>query len=83
VLGNRSGFNIAEVSEIHLDPAFGFSVYTLAGGVRLDLGNGNFEEKFSSFDRIVKLRGGDMAGVATMDLSNSREVVLGFTTNVE
>lgn len=83
VLSRRSGFNIAEVSEIHFDPAFGFSVYTLEGGVRLDLGNGNFEEKFSSFDRIVKLRGGDLADVVTMDLNNSREVVLGFTTNVE
>lgn len=83
VLGRGSGFNMAEVSEIHFDPAFGFSVYTLAGGVRLDLGNGNFEEKLSSFDRIVKLRGGDMADVATIDLNNSREAVLGFTTNVE
>lgn len=83
VLGRRGGFNMAEVSEIHFDPAFGFSVYTLAHGARLDLGNGNFEEKFSSFDRIVRLRGGDMADVATIDLNNSREVVLGFTTNVE
>lgn len=83
VLSRRSGLNMAEVSEIHFDPAFGFSVYTLAHGVRLDLGSGNFEEKFSSFDRVVKLRGGDLTDVATMDLNNSREVVLGFTTNVE
>ena len=81
VLSYRSGFNMAKVSEIHLDPAFGFSVYTLEEGVRLDLGNGNFEEKLSSFDRIVKLRGGDLSNVAAMDLNNSREVVLSFTTN--
>ncbi|MEK7773444.1 MAG: FtsQ-type POTRA domain-containing protein, partial [Deltaproteobacteria bacterium] len=81
VLSRRSGFNIAKASEICLDPAFGFSVYTLEEGVRLDIGRGNFEEKFSSFDRIVELRGGDLSNVAAVDLNDSREAVLSLTTN--
>lgn len=82
VLSHRNGFNIGNVSEIHIDPTFGFSVYTVDSGIKLYLGNGNFEEKFSTYDRIVKLREGVLTGIESFDLSDFREVVVSFTNNV-
>lgn len=81
-LKNRQGFNIEDVSEIHLDKTFGISVYTLNEGVRLDVGNGGFEEKFASFDKIIVSRGGTLRGIEAMNLNDPREVVVKFTTNM-
>ncbi|MBI5644389.1 MAG: FtsQ-type POTRA domain-containing protein [Deltaproteobacteria bacterium] len=82
VLNSRSGFNIAKVSEINVDPTFGLSVYTLEEGVRLDVGKDSFEEKLSAFERVLKTRNGVLHGIEAMDLNNSRSVTVRFTTNV-
>lgn len=81
ILSGRSGFNIANVSEINVDPAMGLSIYTLEDGVRLEVGLEDFEEKLASFERILKLRGGSLEGVEAMDLNDDREVVVRFTDN--
>ena len=82
VLRGRRGFNLSGVSEIHFDPTFGFSVYTLDEGVRLDVGMDAFEEKLSSFEKVWKARGGSLEGVEAMDLNNAHRVVVRFGTDV-
>ncbi len=80
-LSGRSGFNIADVSEIHVDKAFGLSVYTVDEGVRLDLGVGRFEEKLSAYEKILKSRG-SLRGIKAIDLNNTRGVVVKFAANM-
>lgn len=82
VLKERSGFNLASVSEIHVDPAFGLSVYTLDEGVRLDFGKGEFERKLLSFEKVLEARSGALAGIDAIDLDSERDVIVKFTTNV-
>jgi len=81
-LKTRKGFNLAKVSEIHFDPTFGFSVYTLDEGVRLDVGMDAFEEKLVSFEKVLRARGGSLDGIEAMDLNNSHQVVVRFTADV-
>ncbi|MBI5237169.1 MAG: FtsQ-type POTRA domain-containing protein [Deltaproteobacteria bacterium] len=81
-LKDRKGFNLARVSEIHVDPTFGLSVYTLDEGVRLELGVGGYEQKFASFEKILRSREGTLRGIEAMDLNNCREVVVRFNSNV-
>lgn len=82
LLNNRSGFNIAGVSEISVDPAHGLSIFTLDEGVRLDVGLDGFEEKLLSFERILGTRDGVLRGIEAFDLKNHREVVVRFATDV-
>lgn len=82
VLSAREGFGAHRVSEINMDPVYGFSLYTLKEGVRLALGHGGFEEKLVAFERVVEARGGSLAGVEAMDLKNRKEVTVRFVTNV-
>lgn len=81
-LRNRAGFDLGRVSEIHFDPTFGFSVYTLEEGVRLDVGMDAFEEKLASFERVLRARGGSLEGIEAMDLNNSHQVVVRFAADV-
>ena len=82
VLSARAGFNIAKVSEISVDPVFGFSIYTLEEGVRLDVGRDSFEEKLSAFERVLGTRNGGLRGIEAFDLYNPRAVTVRFNTNV-
>lgn len=81
VLRTRKGFGIDDVSEIHVDPVYGFTVYTLEDGVMLSLGKGTFEEKLLAFERIKRSRG-TLSGIEAMDLNNDREVVVRFYSDV-
>ncbi len=48
----RSVFGITELSEIHIDPNDGFQLHTLAGGVPIRMGKGDFEDKLDRLERI-------------------------------
>lgn len=82
VLTNRRGFNITKVSEISIDPNHGLSLFTLEEGVRLDVGTGEFEEKLASFEKILDTRDGVLRGIEAFDLTNHREVIVRFTTDI-
>ncbi len=82
VLDGRDGFGIRNVSEINVASGYGLALYTLAEGVRLELGYGPFEDKLRAFERVVSARGGSMAGIEAMDIKSEREVVVRFKTDV-
>jgi cell division protein FtsQ len=82
LMKDREGFNLDSVSEIHLDPVYGISLYTVGSGVRLELGINRFEEKLAAFETIVQARSGDLGGVISMDLGNVREVIVRFDSSV-
>ncbi len=51
-LDQRSSFNLAQVSEIHQEKNGGLTIYTLTGGVKVKLGEGDFRRKLDRLERI-------------------------------
>ncbi len=45
-------FGLEEVSEIHYDKGYGFTLFTMQGGVPVKLGNGGFNEKLARLSGI-------------------------------
>lgn len=81
-LKDRNGFNLNNVSEINVDPFYGFSVFTLEEGIKLEIGRERFKEKLDAYEAIIKKRNGNLNGIEAMDLNNEREVIVRFNTNV-
>jgi len=82
VLEDAERFNLTNISEINADPVHGFSVVTLKEGIRLDLGSGDFVEKFEALEKIIAARGGKLGGIESVDLNNDRGVVVRFARSV-
>lgn len=81
-LDGRNGFNTEDVSEIHVDTEYGYTLYTVDEGVMLELGTEDFESKLGRFERIVRARGGTLTGVAAIDLTRESDVVIKYIGNV-
>ncbi|MEE9542316.1 MAG: FtsQ-type POTRA domain-containing protein [Thermodesulfobacteriota bacterium] len=81
-LTRRDGFNINDLSEIHYDRVYGFSLYTLEGGIRLNLGTGRIGEKMSAFEDVVDNMGGSFMDIAGMDITNEFKVVVKYKTSL-
>jgi len=82
LLEKRDGFNAARVSEINVDPVYGFTICTLDEGVRLRLGSTHFEQRLKRFEKILALRNGSLRGIRSMDLDSDSEVVVRFKTAI-
>lgn len=51
-LGTRQVFGLDQISEIRIDPAEGFDLYTLLGGIPVRLGFSNFSDKLDRLEQI-------------------------------
>lgn len=69
-------FNLADVSEIHTDKGFGFTLFTAAGGVPVRLGNDGFAEKLARFARIYGDLRGALAAVEYIDLDYHDKIIV-------
>ena len=79
LLRDRGGdLSLEMISEVHVDPTYGISVYTLDEGVKVELGFNDFDEKILAFQRVLDEREGSLAGVESVDLDNERGVVMRF-----
>ncbi len=78
ILENRDGFNIENVSEVHCDSDYGFTLYTLDDGLRLELGREDFEARLSLFERLKTMKKGLLRGVAAVDLRKYGEAVVRY-----
>ena len=81
-LTGRDGFNLDDLSEIHYDRVYGFSLYTLDKGIRLYLGSGRIGEKMLAFEDVVESMGGSFRDVAKMDITDEYKVVVKFKTSL-
>ncbi len=79
-LSSRDGFNLKNISEIHYDRVFGFSLYTLDKGVRLSLGTALIDEKLWAFEEVTQEMGSGVKDVAAMDLTDKEKVVVKLRT---
>jgi cell division septal protein FtsQ len=69
-------FTLADVSVIHYDRGYGFTLFTAGGGVPVKLGNGNFAEKLARFARIYKDIQGQLEIVDYIDLDFSDKIIV-------
>ena len=53
-LKGGAAFGLEEVSEIHYDKGYGFTLFTMQGGVPVKLGNGGFNEKLARLSGIYR-----------------------------
>lgn len=52
VLDTRPAFNLRKVSEVHIDPAEGYEMLTINGGVPIRIGFDHFDTKLARLERV-------------------------------
>jgi cell division septal protein FtsQ len=67
---------LEDISEIHYDKGFGFTLFTGRGGVPIRLGNGNFADKLGRFARIYADIRGQMPTVQYIDLDYADKIIV-------
>lgn len=82
VLEKRSGFNLDDVSEIHCDVLYGLTLHTLDHGLRVELGDSNFEARLERFERVAAMKKGILRGVVSVDVRKAGEAVLRYDFDV-
>ncbi len=82
ILEGREGFNLEDISEVHCDPAYGFTIYTLDEGLRVDIGTSDFEARLKNFERLKAMGKGVLRGVAAVDLRKAGEAVVRYDHDV-
>jgi cell division septal protein FtsQ len=54
ILREKGAFILADVSEIHYDKGYGFTLFTASGALPVKIGSGDFAAKIDRFARIYK-----------------------------
>jgi cell division protein FtsQ len=78
VLTEGEKFRLEDISEIRVDPTYGFSLYTLDEGVRVEMGKEGFTGKVLKLNKVLQARGGRLTGIESIDLTSERGVVVRF-----
>ncbi len=76
LLEGRRVFTPADVSEIHLSPEKGLTVYTLKGGIPIRLGTGDFSDKIDRLERVLPDLQPKAKDIQYLDLNYRRKVVV-------
>ena len=65
----RSKASRPGVSEVNIDPAFGFSLFLLDGGAEVRLGRGNYGKKLAQLDQILEaVTSKEMGGLSALKI---------------
>jgi cell division septal protein FtsQ len=67
---------LAEISEIHFDKGYGFTLFTVRGGVPVKLGNSGFGEKLARLARIYRGLQAQMQTLEYIDLDYSDKIIV-------
>jgi len=76
MLRSGSGPALAEISEIHFDKGYGFTLFTMNGGVPVKLGNTCFVEKLARLSRIYKELQTQLPTLEYIDLDYSDKIIV-------
>jgi cell division septal protein FtsQ len=76
MLRSGSGPALAEISEIHYDRGYGFTLFTMNGGVPVKLGNTGFVEKLARFSRIYKELQAQLPTLEYIDLDYCDKIIV-------
>jgi len=69
-------FGLEDVSEIHYDKGYGFTLFTVQGGVPVKLGNGAFPEKLERFAGIYRELKPQMQALDYIDLDYGDKIIV-------
>jgi cell division septal protein FtsQ len=67
---------LAEISEIHYDKGYGFTLFTMRGGVPVKLGNSGFDEKLARLARIFRDLQAQLPTLEYIDLDYSDKIIV-------
>ena len=76
LLRNDHQFNLAEISEIHFDKVYGFTLFTQKSGVPVKLGNSDFPAKLQRFARIYRDLQKDLPLLEYVDLDYADRIIV-------
>jgi len=76
LMEERSLFNLAELSEIHVSSAEGLTVYTVSGAVPIRFGRGDFPAKLERLEHIYQDLRARLYAIRYIDLNISHRVIV-------
>ncbi len=76
LIGNGTTIRLEDVSEIHYDKGFGFTIFTAQGGVPVKLGNSAFDEKLARLARIYRDLIAQAPNLVYIDLDYNDRIVV-------
>ena len=69
-------FKLEDISEIHIDKGYGYTLFTAQGGVPVKLGNSGFVEKLARLSRIYKDLSAQLPALEYIDLNYIDKIVV-------
>jgi len=76
MLKGGQGLPLADVSEIHFDKGYGFTLFTMNGGVPVKLGNAGFVEKLARLSRIYRELQAQLPTLEYIDLDYGDKIIV-------
>jgi cell division protein FtsQ len=76
MLKGGQGLPLADISEIHYDKGYGFTLFTMSGGVPVKLGNSGFGEKLARLARIYKELQAQLPTLEYIDLDYGDKIIV-------
>lgn len=76
ILREKGAFILADVSEIHYDAGYGFTLFTASGALPVKVGSDNFSAKVERFARIYKDLVAQMPSIHYIDLDFNDKIIV-------
>lgn len=76
ILRDKGAFILADVSEIHYDKGYGFTLFTAAGALPVKVGSGDFSAKVERFARIYRELMVQMPTIHYIDLDYIDKIIV-------
>jgi cell division protein FtsQ len=76
MLRGGHGLALSDISEVHYDKGYGYTLFTMNCGVPVKLGNSGFEEKLARLSRIYKELQAQLPNVEYIDLDYSDKIIV-------
>jgi len=76
ILREKGAFILADVSEIHYDKGYGFTLFTAAGALPVKVGSGDFPAKVERFARIYRNLMVQLPSIHYIDLDFNDKIIV-------
>ena len=76
ILRDKGAFILADVSEIHYDKGYGFTLFTAAGALPVKVGSGDFTAKVERFARIYRSLMVQLPTIHYIDLDYNDKIIV-------
>ena len=76
ILREKGAFILADVSEIHYDEGYGFTLFTASGALPVKVGSGDFPAKVERFARIYRSLMVQLPSIHYIDLDYSDKIIV-------